>query len=90
MIVRFIFGILLGVFFYGGLWLTIRRLATTRHPLALSMGGLVLRMAVTLAGFVLVMQGRWQNAVQVLLGFTAVRLFLRLAARPANRSTACT
>ena len=43
MILRFGFGILLGVFFYGGLWLTVRNLATTRHPFALTLGSLVLR-----------------------------------------------
>jgi F1F0 ATPase subunit 2 len=85
--VRFAFGILLGVFFYGGLWLTIRRFAATRYPLALSVCGLFLRMAITLAGFTLVMQGRWQNAIQVLAGFTAVRLCLRFAMRPAQVST---
>jgi F1F0 ATPase subunit 2 len=77
-------GILLGVFFYGGLWLTVRRLPTTRHPMALTLGSLLLRMALTLAGFFLVIGGRWQNAVTLLVGFTAARLFL------VNRRTPCT
>ena len=78
MIPRFGFGILLGIFFYGGLWLTVRRLATTHHPFALSLGSLLLRMAVTLAGFVFVLHGRWQNAAVALVGFTAARLLLAL------------
>jgi F1F0 ATPase subunit 2 len=77
-------GTLLGVFFYGGLWLTVRRLPTTRHPMALTLGSLLLRMALTLAGFFLVTGGRWQNAVASLVGFTAARLFL------VNRRMACT
>ena len=48
-----------------------RHLATTRHPFVLTLGSLLLRMAVTLAGFVLVLNGRWQNAAVTLAGFTA-------------------
>lgn len=77
MIARFAFGLLLGVFFYGGLWLTVRRLATARHPFALTLGSLFLRTGVTLAGFLCVIGGRWQNAVVALIGFTAARFLLR-------------
>jgi F1F0 ATPase subunit 2 len=86
MMLRFTFGILLGAFFYGGLWLTVRRLATTRHPFALSLGSLLLRMAVTLGGFLLILNGQWQNAVATLAGFTAGRLTLAWMAR----RTTCT
>ncbi len=81
MTLRFGFGILLGIFFYGGLWLTVRHLSTTRHPFALSLGGLLLRMTVALAGFLLVLDGRWQNAAATLAGFTAGRLILGMMAR---------
>jgi len=81
MILRFAFGILLGVFFYGGLWLTVRNLATTRHPFALTLGSLLLRMTVTLAGFFLLIDGHWQYAAASLLGFTTVRLLLSLPTR---------
>jgi F1F0 ATPase subunit 2 len=93
MILRFIFGILLGIFFYGGLWMTVRRLPTTRHPALLTLGSLLLRMGVTLGGFLLVLDGRWQNAVATLIGFSAAR-FLPLWNRPLafarRRSTPCT
>jgi len=77
MILLFLFGIALGIFFYGGLWLTVSRLAVTRHPFLLSFGSLMLRMSVTLAGFLVVLHGRWQNAAAVLIGFTGARLVLR-------------
>jgi F1F0 ATPase subunit 2 len=86
MILRFAFGILLGILFYGGLWLTVRHLATARHPFALTLGSLLLRMAVTLAGFLFVLNGRWQNAVVTLVGFTAGRAMLGWTAR----RTTCT
>ena len=36
-------GIALGVFFYGGLWLTVRRLLMTRHPVLLTLGSFCVR-----------------------------------------------
>jgi F1F0 ATPase subunit 2 len=84
MILRFAGGALLGLFFYGGLWLTLRSLATTHHPLIVTMGSLFLRMAITLAGFFVLIRGHWENAVTALVGFTAVRLLL-----PRQRSRRC-
>ena len=84
MILRFVFGMLLGLFFYGGLWLTVRRLAATRHPFTLTLGSLTLRTAATLAGFFFIIGGHWQNAIVALLGFTAARFLL-----PRERSRPC-
>jgi len=85
MILRLISGILLGVFFYGGLWLTVRSLRTTRHPLALTLASLVLRTLITVAGFYWLIGARWQNAAVALVGFAAVRFLL-----PRERSALCT
>jgi len=84
MILRLVFGILLGLFFYGGLWLTVRRLPAARYPFALTLGSLMLRAVVTLAGFFFIIGGRWQNAIVALLGFTAARFLL-----PRERSRPC-
>ena len=85
MIVRLIGGLLLGAVFYGGLWLTVRWLAKTRHPFAVMLGSLMLRTAVTLAGFVVIIGHRWQNALTALIGFTAARFLL-----PRERGRTCT
>jgi len=45
-------GIALGLFFYGGLWFTVRRLATTPHPVLLTLGSFWIRLLVVLAAFV--------------------------------------
>jgi len=45
-------GIALGLFFYGGLWFTVRRLATTPHPVLLTLGGFWIRLLVVLSAFV--------------------------------------
>ena len=75
-------GITLGVLFYGGLWITIRRLPITRHPIAVTLGSFLFRMAIVLTGLLLVTRGRWQNAIACLAGFVigriAVSRFLRV------------
>lgn len=85
MIPRFIFGCLLGGFFYGGLWLTVRCLPAARHPFVMMLGSLLVRTAVTLAGLFLIIGGHWQNAIVALIGFTAARFLLRF-----ERSRRCT
>jgi F1F0 ATPase subunit 2 len=67
-------GAFLACIFYGGLWMTVQRLATARHPAALALGSLALRTACVLAGFLLLNHGRWQNAAAMLLGFIAGRI----------------
>lgn len=67
-------GLALGAAFYGGLWLTVRRLMVTRHPFALTMGSLLLRTAGALAAFVWVAGGRLENAIACLAGFVLARL----------------
>jgi F1F0 ATPase subunit 2 len=46
-------GVALGLFYFGGLWLTVQRVTTSQRPELLALGSFVLRMAVTLAGFLL-------------------------------------
>lgn len=67
-------GIALGVFFYGGLWMTVRQIPRSRHPAPLVFGSLLVRMAVVLAGFVLLSHGQWRNAVALLAGLIAGRM----------------
>lgn len=74
MSISFAAGVMLGVLFYGGLWITVRRLMVTRHPMAVTLGSLLLRMAVVLAGLLLVARGRWQNVLAALVGFAIGRV----------------
>ena len=67
-------GAVLGAAFFGGLWLTIRRGVTSRHPVLWFGGGLLLRMGITLAGFYLVAGGDWRRLLACVLGFFLARL----------------
>jgi F1F0 ATPase subunit 2 len=69
-------GGLLGSVYFGGLWLTVRRLPDTDHPAALVLGSFVLRVALVAAGFVWLLAGDPLRLVAVLAGFLAIRVLL--------------
>ncbi len=69
----FFAGAVLGGFFFGSLWITVRQLPTTGWPIRLIVGSYFGRMAIAFLGFYLIMQGDWQRAVAGLLGFLIAR-----------------
>jgi F1F0 ATPase subunit 2 len=69
-------GVLLGAFYFGGLWMTVRRLAISRQPALLLFASFVVRMSVVLIGFYTVSGGRWQPIVACLVGFLIARMLL--------------
>lgn len=72
----------LGLFYFGGLWLTVRRLPDSRVPALLFLGSFAGRLAVTLLGFYLVMDGRWERMLICLVGFLMARQLLISRLRP--------
>ena len=76
-------GILLGVFFFGGLWWTVRRGLAAKHPELWFLGSLLLRTAIVLTGIYLVSGGRWDGLLACLAGFVIARFIVtRLAGPP--------
>lgn len=76
LILAFLAGLLLGLLYFGGLWLTVQRLPAARHPGVLTLASLIIRLGVTLAVFYLVMAGRWERLLVCLAGFFLVRFVL--------------
>ena len=74
MVLSFFGGAVLGGFFYGGLWFTVRRLPDSRHPALLALGSFWIRSLVVLAGLVLLMKQSWQYGLLALIGFTVGRV----------------
>jgi len=66
-------GMLLGVIFFGGLWLTVGKGLSSIQPATWFIGSLLLRTSMTLGGFYLVSNGQWERLLACLLGFTIVR-----------------
>lgn len=66
-------GALLGAFHFGGLWWTVRRIASARRPAALALASYIVRLAVVGAGLFLVMDGRWERLAAALAGLLVAR-----------------
>jgi F1F0 ATPase subunit 2 len=81
-------GIVLGAFFFGGLWWTIRIGSRSEWSGLLFSGSFLFRIAVAVAGFYLVSCGDWRKLVACLVGFliarVAVTQFVRI---PAGKRT---
>lgn len=69
-------GSLLGAFFFGGLWWTVRRGVASQHPALWFLGSALLRMGVTVTGFYFVGGGEWRRLLACLLGFVAARFIV--------------
>lgn len=86
-ILSFVTGILMGTFFFGGLWLTLKRLPDSRNPVLLTMGSYFGRIAVCVSGFyVAVKIGDWEGLLVFMGGFMIMRFALVRHLRPGNGS----
>jgi F1F0 ATPase subunit 2 len=79
-------GIILGAFYFYGLWLTVRRLPSARRPVVMSLSSFFGRLAVVLVGFYFVTADHWERLVVCLVGFLAARLVLVKIFGPQGKS----
>lgn len=77
-------GFLLGGFFFGGLWWTVRKGLASNHPALWFFGSTLLRTGVALAGFYLLSHDDWRRLVVCLLGFFIGRVVVTRMTRPAK------
>lgn len=77
-------GFVLGAFFFGGLWWTVRQGVSSPYPALLFLGSALLRLGVALTGFYLVGAGDWYRLVVCLVGFIVARFVVMGLTRPAQ------
>ncbi len=73
LILSLITGVLLGAFFFGGLWWTIQKGLTSQNPALWFFVSFLLRTGAVLAGFYFISGERWDRMVACLLGFVVAR-----------------
>lgn len=87
-IMFFAIGFALGGIFFGGLWWTVRMAMSSQQPGLWFGGSLLIRMAIVLCGFILVLGDRWERLAWCLVGFIAARVVvITLTRAPKPRST---
>ena len=72
----FIGGLVLGTLFFGGLWLTMKKVIVSRSPGILFSASFLLRAGVSMIAFYYISSGYWQRLVICVLGFVVARLFV--------------
>jgi F1F0 ATPase subunit 2 len=74
--VSLIVGLSIGALYFIGLWWTVRRLPAVRAPALWTFASFGVRTGACVTAFYLTMQGRWENLLMCLAGFTLARLWL--------------
>jgi len=69
-------GLVLGLWFFGGLLWTVRRVPAAQRPVLLMLISFVLRTAGVAAGLVWLMGRHWGLPVAALVGFLAIRFWM--------------
>ncbi|MDP4209102.1 MAG: ATP synthase subunit I [Bacteroidota bacterium] len=77
-------GILLGTFFFGGLWWTVRKGIVSQHPVIWFFISLMIRMGATLAGFYFIARDHWERAIICLIGFLIARAIITWLTRTSS------
>ena len=80
-------GAILGLFYYAGLWFTLRRLPQQAHPALWVFGSFILRLAVSMAGFYFIL-GPDRNPPRLgvaLLAFIVARVLLTRRLQPVTK-----
>lgn len=76
MFIAFLGGIVLGIIFFGGLYWTISLFDKVKYPAALMSISMIIRMAILLIGFYLLMNDNYMNLLLALVGVITVRIFM--------------
>lgn len=79
-------GIVLGAFFFGGLWWTVRKGVVSERVALWFLGSMLLRTSVVLPGFYFVSGGNWRRLLAALLGFVFARLIVVRLTRAAAQA----
>ncbi|MDJ0535244.1 MAG: ATP synthase subunit I [Xenococcaceae cyanobacterium MO_207.B15] len=91
LIIAFIVGSGLGLFYFGGLWLTVQQLPVTKHPYRLMLFSFLFRLGISLFVLSLIVGGNTKlyNVISLLacgLGFLMVRTIMILCMQLRSQS----
>lgn len=79
-------GALLGVFFFAGLWWTVRKMESSKHVAFLFLSSMLLRTGIVVLGLYFILGDNWQCLLAGLLGFIIMRIIVTRLTRLAEQS----
>jgi F1F0 ATPase subunit 2 len=77
-------GILMGIIYFGGLWLTIQRMSQVNRPILILSGSFIIRLGMVLVGFYLVSDGRLEFLAVSLVTFFMTRFYFISKIQPVS------
>ena len=80
-------GIILGMVYFGGLWLTLQRVRTTKQPALLTLASFMGRSALCILGFYLISGIGLRGLALCLAGFVLVKIALIRMLGPGTSTT---
>ncbi|MFO7824017.1 MAG: ATP synthase subunit I [Cyclobacterium sp.] len=74
MIIALLTGVAMGILFFGGLWITVKKAVSSKTPALWFLGSFILRMGIAIGGFYLILKGgNWLSGLICLAGFIVTR-----------------
>jgi F1F0 ATPase subunit 2 len=81
-------GVIMGIVYFGGLWLTVQKLKKVSQPGLLALTSFIVRLVLFLFVLYFITDGYWAGIGIFLLGFFVVRTILIWRKRPINSKLA--
>lgn len=78
----FLAGIILGAFFFGGLWWTVQKITGGGNPYLITIVSFIIRTVVILGAFYLLVRADWSYLLAALVGFIIARTYLSYKLKP--------
>lgn len=75
-------GLLLGTFFFGGLWWTVQKITDRGGSAYLFLISFIVRTGIVLGGLYLIMTAGWQFLISAMVGFLVARTILAYRFKP--------
>jgi len=75
-LITLILGILLGLFFFGGLWWTTKKGLLSKTPALWFLTSLFVRIGIVIIAFYYLSRGHWERALICLIGFIIARTII--------------
>jgi len=85
MIFAFIAGIVLGMFFFGGLWYTVKKAVNAKMPALWFLGSFIIRVCIVMIGFYYIVQVGWQALIISVVGFIVARFVVSYITKSAEK-----
>ena len=79
-----VMGVLLGAVFFGGLWWTVQKGASSKQPALWFFGSMLLRTIIALAGFYFIAAGNFERLLVCLFGFVITRFVVIRVTKTVN------